>query len=212
LVVYAVIGPIIAMKWVPIPEFLDEYARIVSRHTTAESRIVLTEAGRLAYYSPAQVSDIVGLNDATFARRPFTRADLTALSPDLVFVAAANAFDFHPVPQQGCRLCPLSHGDLLASATNKFREAMAGGDRYVRAVPLIEQAAAHAGDALAHSSDYDTYFRSYEATYLIVAVKKTSPAAALALAEMQTVGNDRRLSYWEMKAARGPGSKGARAD
>jgi hypothetical protein len=54
---------------------------------------VLTEAGRMAYWHDAQVTDLVGLNTARFATRQPSLEDLRALEPDVVMLHHAGVLE-----------------------------------------------------------------------------------------------------------------------
>ncbi len=59
-----------------------------------DARVVLTEAGRLPFWTHARTYDAVGLNDSRCARTPITQAYLREIDPDVVMFHVADALAF----------------------------------------------------------------------------------------------------------------------
>lgn len=55
--------------------------------------VVLTEAGRLPFWTAARAHDAVGLNESTTAHRPPDEAWLASVAPDVVFFHVADALE-----------------------------------------------------------------------------------------------------------------------
>lgn len=75
------------------PEYIDRFAFDARACLPRGVRVVLTEAGRMAYWHAAEVTDLVGLNTARFARQPPSLEDLRALDPDVVMLHHAGVLD-----------------------------------------------------------------------------------------------------------------------
>jgi hypothetical protein len=74
-------------------DYIDRFAFEARACLPRGTRLALTEAGRMAFWSDAQITDLVGLNTARFAARPPALEDLRALDPDVVMLHHAGALD-----------------------------------------------------------------------------------------------------------------------
>ena len=74
-------------------DYMDVFAVRLGR-VLDEQSMVLTEAGRMAYWTTATVHDMVGLNTAHTAKQPPTLAYIEGLEPDIVMFHAAGTLDF----------------------------------------------------------------------------------------------------------------------
>lgn len=75
------------------PAYIDGLAPRMGVLFDEQHRMVVTEAGRLPYWTEAEVFDAVGLNTPEAARRPPDAAFLQRFDPDLVFLHTAGTFD-----------------------------------------------------------------------------------------------------------------------
>lgn len=76
-----------------------------------DTRIALTEAGRMPYYLPAQYMDLVGLNSRKVAVGGLTVAKIQAFQPDMVFLHHAGAYT---PPVSDAAFVRVSREDFLA--------------------------------------------------------------------------------------------------
>lgn len=105
-----------------------------------DHHFALTEAGVLAFFSPAEVTDMIGLNHPTFARRRMTRADLRELAPDVLMCHQAHVLDTSEWIQgraDGVHGIPTA--ELTAMLRPKFQDLVAkgaAGEDFLRASPI----------------------------------------------------------------------------
>lgn len=71
-------------------QYIDVFPYLLGRHLDENSTIVLTEAGRLAYWMPGRKFDLVGLNTAYTAINGATVDYLRESDPDLIMVHQAG--------------------------------------------------------------------------------------------------------------------------
>ena len=68
----------------PFDPYMDRFSFELGRRLDRDTVVALTEAGRLPFWTQAQVVDLVGLNTRETARRPPTPASLRELDPDII--------------------------------------------------------------------------------------------------------------------------------
>ncbi|HAB39777.1 MAG TPA: hypothetical protein DCE52_17565 [Rhodobacteraceae bacterium] len=87
-------------------EYIDVFPYFLSEHLYSDSTIVLTEAGRLAYWTPGRKYDLVGLNTAETAVNGATVEYLRNADADLIMIHQANTLNGVTCPefQDFCRL------------------------------------------------------------------------------------------------------------
>ena len=68
----------------PFDPYLDRFSYELGRRLDRDTVVALTEAGRLPFWTQAQVVDLVGLNTRETARKPPTPASLREMDPDIV--------------------------------------------------------------------------------------------------------------------------------
>ncbi|WP_375770782.1 hypothetical protein NR798_07740 [Archangium gephyra] len=68
----------------PFDPYMDRFSFALGRRLDRGTVVALTEAGRLPFWTEAQVVDLVGLNTRETARKPPTADFLRELAPDLV--------------------------------------------------------------------------------------------------------------------------------
>ena len=104
--------------------YLGTFAPLLGSRLRPDDVLAVTEAGMVPYWSPAQVVDVVGLNNPETARRPPSYADLQALAPDLVLFHHAYTLDPARVVQSGAgpvqRIAPSA---LVAAVVPELRDA-----------------------------------------------------------------------------------------
>jgi hypothetical protein len=65
-------------------EYVEGFAPALGARLEPSDTVVLTEAGRVAYFTSARVEDMAGLNDPASARIPASLERVRALAPDVV--------------------------------------------------------------------------------------------------------------------------------
>ena len=71
-------------------DYINYFPHQLSRFTSDSVKIVLTEAGRMAFWASGEKYDLVGLNTPQFAIKKVTPDDIQALSPDVIFMHTAG--------------------------------------------------------------------------------------------------------------------------
>jgi hypothetical protein len=84
-------------------DYMDTFA-VHAGPTLDDAVIVLTEAGRLAYWTSGNVFDMVGLNLAETARKPPTLEYIDSLDPDVIMFHAAGTMDLARLMVHGTQL------------------------------------------------------------------------------------------------------------
>jgi hypothetical protein len=79
-------------------DFVNVFAARYGRELGPDSRIALTEAGRMPFWSTAQVLDAIGLNSPETALRPVSRKMLSDFDPQMLFFHHAGTLDLRGVP------------------------------------------------------------------------------------------------------------------
>jgi hypothetical protein len=98
-----------------IHTFAARYGRGLASHT----RIALTEAGRLPFWSSADVLDTIGLNSPETALRPVSRKLLTDFDPHVLFFHHDATLDLRPLAGPD----PIAHvQSLRAFVRPEYRE------------------------------------------------------------------------------------------
>ena len=113
------------------PDYINYFPYYLDRIVSADTKIALTEAGRVGYWVKGEKLDLVGLNSAAVARERINLAQLEAFSPDLIFIHAAGMYAHHfdrPVDYRQVHASELkrnvSHairGDLQSLKNGVFR-------------------------------------------------------------------------------------------
>jgi hypothetical protein len=78
-------------------DFVNVFAARYGRELGGDSHVALTEAGRLPYWSDAQVLDAIGLNSPETALRPISRRMLEDFDPQMLFFHHAGTLDLDDV-------------------------------------------------------------------------------------------------------------------
>lgn len=92
------------------PDYMDSFA-VYAGPTLDDAVIVLTEAGRLPYWTSGTVFDMVGLNLAETARRPPSLNYIDALDPDVILFHFAETIDFPKLRVYGSQHRSVSQDD-----------------------------------------------------------------------------------------------------
>lgn len=107
----------------PAGDYMNTFAALLGAHLTRDDVVVLTEAGRVPFWTDARVIDVAGLNTPAMAAAPPRLADLRALAPDVVFFHHAGTLD-PTVLKRGApgrpRVLPLGPETLAAAVRPPF--------------------------------------------------------------------------------------------
>lgn len=105
--------------------YLDAFAARLGGSIPPRTRIAVTEAGRLPYWTEAEVLDTIGLNSPDTALRPVSLAVLEKFDPQIVMFHHAYTLDFsglphrqmvEPVESLAALVSPGAAHDFVASA------------------------------------------------------------------------------------------------
>jgi hypothetical protein len=118
LVAGALIPPLVAGPVVFPRDYMDSAAVNLGPVLRGKT-VVLTEAGRLPYWSDATVYDVVGLNHAHFAHHPPTVAFIEQLDPDVVMFHSADTV----VPRRAIRK-RIKPGRIVLLSNERLRGAV----------------------------------------------------------------------------------------
>jgi hypothetical protein len=105
--------------------YLDTFAARLGEALPPGTRIALTEAGRLPFWTEAQVMDTIGLNTPETAVRPVSLEVLERFHPHIVFFHHAHMMDFSAVGR-GDRIRALPIPTAMVRA--RYRPALARED------------------------------------------------------------------------------------
>lgn len=72
------------------PDYMDYFPFLVRDIFTPNTKLALTEAGRMAYWTDANTYDLIGLNTSHVATRRLDIAYLVSLDPDVIFIHTAK--------------------------------------------------------------------------------------------------------------------------
>jgi hypothetical protein len=134
-------------------------------------RIVLTEAGRVPYWTRSTAYDMVGLNNPVTARHPPSERYIESLEPDLVMYHVAGTLDFGEIPGlvepategQSIQLDPRT---LLNALSPELRaSANQGAPFELEAVMPTQAAAAALTEFLGHAQDFDAFLLNYGGSF-----------------------------------------------
>lgn len=157
-------------------DYMDTFA-VHAGPTLDDAVIVLTEAGRVPYWTSGTVFDMVGLNLAETARKPPSLQYIDGLDPDVIMFHVAGTIDFsrlmvhgpgrRPVTQvdpqrtRMVRIAPRSLPEALHEDFRAMRKDLpvtyeSGDDAQVKTASIILEAylAEHAGDFEAYVLPY----------------------------------------------------------
>ena len=174
-------------------DYMDTFA-VHAGPTLDDAVVVLTEAGRLPYWTSATVFDMVGLNLAPTARKPPSLDYIDGLKADVVMFHAAGTLDFPRLMVHGPEHVSVSQRDprnkeivridprsLPAALKAVFRPMsrnlpVAYGDE----TPRVKTASVILGAYLAaHADEFDVYALPYGSTHdHIIGVRIGRPVVA----------------------------------
>jgi hypothetical protein len=135
------------------------------------------QAGRIPYWTRAQMFDLVGLNTERTALAPPDGAYLASLDPDVVLLyTGANTFD---LPAMSGDIVPLRVEDLAKSIRPEFRGMYEHGIQEYGSTSIPDNACnVIAAKFLADSNRYDLYAVKYMDSYKhVYALKRGFPRA-----------------------------------
>ena len=172
--------------------------------------MVLTEAGRLPYWTNARVIDLVGLNDPRSAIRPPDAGYVASLKPDVIMFHTAGTLDesklssFIARPESG--VVRVSSVALSASLSDGYRSLV---DKPLTGFPSgvlhHRLAAAVLSQYLGSSDDFEVLLVRYGGAFRHVwAIRKTLAQASTIARELERAGDNAAQyeSYAERKKIR----------
>lgn len=188
--------------------YLDAFAPALGKHLGPENRILLTEAGRIPYWSSAAVYDAHGLNTPEVSGAPPRLEALRDFAPDIILFQHAGTFQMPPVSEIPGALLPVS-GPLAHWLKEEYWPAYADlvtdyklslMDRGI-IVPVI--LTKFIDD---HRTDYEVFMRLYQSRHRslgfwhVYALKKNWAGADFVRQLLSTpYGQKDRMSYAQLK-------------
>lgn len=120
-------------------EYIDVFPFLLGKHLDESSTVVLTEAGRLAYWMPGKKFDLVGLNTAETAIQGATIEYIRGSDPDLIMVHHSGT-----IPSIKCEaaldFCRVSEEDFIeAFDAGSASRAISSDNRVRRAAAVTAQ-------------------------------------------------------------------------
>lgn len=187
-------------------DYMDSFAIRLGR-VLDDQTLVLTEAGRMAYWNTATVHDMVGLNTAYTARQPPSVAYVEGLAPDIVMFHVAGTLRprrlillhgdsfredrvLHVDPSSLYRAVQPSYRDLLSDDPVDYRDAL-------KATKIAPVVLAH---YLSQRDDFDVFAVRYGGHFHhIFGVRKDQPFTAVVENELLRAQELGYVSYAEAK-------------
>ena len=120
--------------------YMDTFAPAMSAHLGADDVVVLTEAGKLPYWTAARVEEMIGLTNPHTALTPPSLGYLNALDPDVVMFNQAGTLDADKLVPAGRRQSPVVSltPEVLESAVHdEFRSVYEQGLAAYDDSPLV---------------------------------------------------------------------------
>lgn len=162
------------------PEYIEQFSFELRMLLTPETKVALSEAGRMGYWHDAKLIDIVGLNNAETASHPPSLTFMRGADPDIVMFHHADTFS-QPVERGGAvalkREAPLV--DLLQPEFKSYYDSPPDSYSGVK-INNVQLAPVLAARFLDESRDiYDVYLVKYYGKFdHVFAIKKTFPKHA----------------------------------
>ena len=117
-------------------EYIDVFPFLLGRHLDESSTVVLTEAGRLAYWMPGRKFDLVGLNTAETAIQGATIEYIRGSDPDLIMVHHSGT-----MPSIQCEaasdFCRVSEEEFIEAFEAGSASRALSSDNRVRRAPAV---------------------------------------------------------------------------
>jgi hypothetical protein len=162
--------------------YVPTFARSVAKLATRETRLALTEAGNLAYWTDAPTLDLVGLNSPETARDPPTGRLLDRFAPDVIMLHPASTLDegcfARGRPGKVIRVdWPLA--PCVTDWARRFFRTDLGPYAEVRDMNIVVAPAATAAYLDGARDRYDVYAARFESRfhhYHLYAFRRASPA------------------------------------
>lgn len=79
-----------SVEYLARTSYINVFPYLLAKHIPESATIALTEAGRMAYWTPGKKYDLVGLNTAEIAITKVSPSYLLNLTPDIIFIHAAG--------------------------------------------------------------------------------------------------------------------------
>ncbi len=140
-------------------DYINFFPYLLAEKTPKNFKVVLTEAGRFAYWLPGEKYDLVGLNTATTAVQGASPQYISTITPDLIFFHHAGTMaDFACV--NAMNYCHVSGEQFLEIIDKAGTLSFLGSDDRV-----TQAAAAAAAYISKHVNDFHLIFVRYGNSY-----------------------------------------------
>ena len=174
-----------------------------------ESTLVLTEAGRVPYWTRARVIDVVGLNDPRSAKHPPDRSYIASLRPDVIMYHSAGTLDEAAIsllPPEGAEgeVVRVPAAALASALVEPYRSLLTTvGADFPKQVLPHRFAAAALTNYVTTTDDFDIFLVRYGAGFRHVwAVRRGQPFSASIERTLQESARRPYLSYADAKGIR----------
>lgn len=184
---------IVNLSYLTNEDYINFFPFHLAKTLSSDTRVVLTEAGRMAYWIPGEKYDLVGLTTAYTATNGADPKYIDELNPDIIFIHVAGTIDYNCGDVD---FCQVNSEEFLSIIEKTNSETFASiRNRVVRA-PLVTYAF-----LTTHLEEFDLIFVRY-AKYFnhFYAIKKDGTVSledfksALSL----SFSDEGQLSYWDM--------------
>lgn len=171
--------------------YMDVFPARARAHLPRGLSVVLTEAGRMPFWSAAHAHDAVGLNESATAHRPPDEAWLARVAPDVLFFHVADTLEIAPLGDPGgdeVRVQRLDPGDLERAVRPRWRAQYAREEHAYPPDVAPEQLAALvlARHVELHAAEYEAWAVRYQGGLRHVwAFRRTLPAREALVAELR---------------------------
>ncbi len=176
------------VRYLTNSDYINFLPQNLAEDVPGDATLVLTEAGRFAYWLPGRKVDLVGLNTAHTAHNGADAAYIASLNPDLIFFHVASTV---AISCDAPTYCEVSLAELLADRrVNTAATDVA--DRVVRASLAVLEFLSR------HSDEYRIFAVSYGGGYnhvYAVAKQGRISADALTRALDRSFREEGRLGY-----------------
>ena len=199
---------------VVLDSFWRHYMNVFGHRLAAvadrDTRIATTEAGRMAYWTDAEVLDLVGLNTFETAIRPPTFALLTDFAPDVIMMHHASTMDEGRLGDaDATQIAPID--GALGSYVQPWARVFLRGDNppydVLHADNIVAAPVATAAFLDANRNLYELWsvpFKSRAFRFHVYAIKRTYPKKALLLEALRASEVSPRTSYLGLLRASPP--------
>lgn len=182
-------------------DYIDVFPVRLAEMTTGEDDAVITEAGRMAYWTSMELTDLVGLNTPATALRPLSREEVGAEDPEMVFFHPTWMADPRPVgfflgPVRGLSPAQLRAVMVPVFGGRSMSEVTEYSDRYF---PARVAAMSAADYLLAHADRYRIYAVAYRTDMHVYGFRRDAfDQEAIEAALVETSRPENHRSYLDL--------------